>query len=156
MQQTPFMGDLARRILDAFFLLSIVGIVIYIILDGTDTINFTEIESPIENFPELEFRDFVKVCSNGKDEILEPTPETYELTGLDEYVWRKDGAFGYEIVDNNLNPITGIQTITVNFTSQEWLKEVDWHQVSTGTKVWWHWMVIYVPLERDQNEIIFK
>ena len=35
----------------------------------------------------------------------------------------------------------------MNFTSQEWLKDVDWHQVSTGTKVWWHWLTIHVPLE---------
>ena len=34
------------------------------------------------------------------------------MTALDEYVWRKDGAYGYEIVSNEYNVVTGLQTIT--------------------------------------------
>ena len=40
-----------------------------------------------------------------------------------------------------------MQTITVNFTSLQWMKDIDWYGASTGTKVWWHWLIIFVPLK---------
>ena len=39
----------------------------------------------------------------------------------------------------------------MNFTSQEWLKDVDWYGLSTGTKIWWHWLTIFVPLESHRH-----
>ena len=53
---------------------------------------------PAEN-PGDEFRDSVEICSNGKYEIPTPKPENYLQTGLDEYVWRDDSAYGHVIVD---------------------------------------------------------
>ena len=40
-------------------------------------------------------------------------------------VWL-DGAYD-EIISSEYDLIRGIQTSTVNFTSQEWLKDVDWY-----------------------------
>ena len=68
-------------------------------------------------------------------------------TALDDYVWKEDGFYGYEIVKTTYFPLTGLQEIVVNYTSQEWLPDVEWYGISTGTKIWWHWLVIYVPLE---------
>ena len=88
--------------------------------------------------------DSVTVCSNGKEK--QKTDVEFARTALDEYVWRIDGAYNYTVTNSSYDPIRRIQTIKVNFTSQEWLKDVDWHTTTTGTKVWWHWLVIYVPL----------
>ena len=130
-----------RILLDGFLIVSLCGMAVYLIVDAQ---NKTEKKTEEES----EFRDSVTICSNGK----EKTPVMdFPMTALDEYVWRKDGAYGYEIVSNEYNQRTGLQTITVNFTSQEWLKDVNWYGLSTGTKVWWHWLTIFVPLKEHKK-----
>ena len=46
----------------------------------------------------------------------------YERTFLDDYVWKIDGAYNYEIVTNEYSAIDKLQTIVVNYTSQRWLE----------------------------------
>ena len=62
----------------------------------------------------MNYRKSWKVCSNGKEKISQPP--SYPMTALDEYVWKKDGAYGYEIVSNEYNIVTGLQTITGTVT----------------------------------------
>ncbi|CAD5119653.1 DgyrCDS8247 [Dimorphilus gyrociliatus] len=63
-----------------------------------------------------------------------------EKNALDEYVWKDDGYYKYEILDS-FRSVTNESTIYVlNMTSQKWLDD----SVSDSS-VWWHYMGIAIP-----------
>ena len=58
-------------------------------------------------------------CSKGREKVVH---KEYERAFLDDYVWKIDGAYNYEIVSNEYSAIDKLQTIVVNYTSQRWLE----------------------------------
>ena len=65
-------------------------------------------------------------------------------TPLDEYVWRDDGAFSYEMISKNENH-RGVTGYAYKMYSQKWLNESFWtHNVEPGQK-WFHYVTIWVP-----------
>ena len=64
------------------------------------------------------------VCSGGKSAKNLEIPN-FVRNALDDYVWRDDGAFKWEIHSSKYDPARKLQTITVNFTSQTWLPDVE-------------------------------
>ena len=58
-------------------------------------------------------------CSKGREKVVH---KEYARAFLDDYVWKIDGAYNYEIVTNEYSAIDKLQTIVVNYTSQRWLE----------------------------------
>lgn len=65
-------------------------------------------------------------------------------TPMDEYVWRDDGAFSYELVSQNDN-YRGVTGYGYKMYSQTWLNESIWtHSVEPGQK-WFHFVTVWIP-----------
>ena len=65
-------------------------------------------------------------------------------TPFDEYVWRKDGVFSYELVGTN-NHYRGVTGYGYKMYSQKWLNATYWnHNVEPGQN-WFHYVTVWIP-----------
>ena len=133
-----------RQLFDALFFVSIIAIVIYLIVDGVkdDTVE------PISTDPDP-IVDSVRICS--KSETKNEPNKWFEPTALDEYVWKRDGTYRYNVTLTKWLPSSGVTKIVVKFWSQTWLPNEDWFLDNTQQKEWWHWMTIFVPSEEARD-----
>ena len=134
-----------RQLFDALFFVSIIAIVIYLIVDGVkdDTIE------PVSTDPDP-IVDSVRICS--KSETKNEPNKWFEPTALDEYVWKRDGTYRYNVTVNEaVTGAGGVTRIVAKFWSQTWLPNEDWFLDNTQQKEWWHWMTIFVPDERARD-----
>ncbi|CBY21725.1 unnamed protein product [Oikopleura dioica] len=98
--------------------------------------------------PEYEF--------NPRNFYRDPCPDTRNGTkcsALDNYVWRKDEAFKYEIVERN-REYPGLVGYMIKMTSQKWLDESIYVVQKHQSAEWIHWVTMWVPVGervRDEN-----
>ena len=132
-----------RQLLDSLFTVTLIGIVIYLIVDGVQ--NEPNVE-PAESDPIVET---FRVCTNATTKN-EPN-KWFEPTALDEYVWKRDDTYRYEVKKTQWMPQSKVTRIVVKFWSQTWLPDEDWFLDNTKEKEWWHWMTIHVPAETARD-----
>nr|XP_039256779.1 autocrine proliferation repressor protein A-like [Styela clava] len=65
---------------------------------------------------------------------------TVSSTPLDDYVWKDDGYFKYELLRDRTYKSPGVTSYTLNMTSQRWLTDAD-----TTRSIWWHYLIINIP-----------
>jgi len=71
-------------------------------------------------------------------------------TPLDDYVWKKDDAYGWVDMGNDFSykgksGNRGFTAYTLNMTSQRWLTDAEFTADSQGHSLWWHYLVVIVP-----------
>jgi PhoPQ-activated pathogenicity-related protein len=71
-------------------------------------------------------------------------------TPLDDYVWRKDEAYGWVDMGSDYTykgkvGDRGFTYYTLNMTSQRWLTDADFTADSPAKSLWWHYLVVIVP-----------
>ncbi len=69
---------------------------------------------------------------------------------LDDYVWRKDDAYGWVEMGEQYNiggEGYGFTGYLLNMTSQRWLTDADFAPNSDVKSLWWHYMMVIVPDE---------
>ena len=120
-----------RILFDVFVIISIVGIVGYIIGDNVSRNSDSSNDLPVGESPIVEspIKDVVRTCSN--PEIIE-SQGPFEETELDEYVWRKDGSYRFKVTINEYLRGDNMQKIVAKFWSQTWLADEDWKLQNTG------------------------
>lgn len=63
-----------------------------------------------------------------------------EKNALDEYVWKDDGHYSYQILDSYRSVSNESTIYLLNMTSQKWLDDS-----FSDSSIWWHFMGIAVP-----------